>query len=305
VLKTDKQATDANCALYLSCKPEQMDFRFNEATLLGENTIQTNANNACPVLASSGKVGDVEPEGVDKMWNHKVASCDSTIEREEVDDEQFIVITKILEYGGDNQGKQIGAGTIFLDDAATVTIKVCCRFLASHQASSDDISIKAGSAVSGKLEAQGSWADSLKIEFTDKSFANKLLDSHVTLLGTTHYIKVSWTVGAPTNPIAQKLNWYVSDCSVANVENTEQTVKIIENQCFADVVDTKKSSATMLSSENFTFTFRSFSFNNSGNGKQKISCDVVFCLKDSECANETDPADSICVYESPHKWKSA
>ena len=100
-----------------------MDFRFNEATLLGENTIQTNADNACPVLASSGKVGDVEPEGVDKMWNHKVASCDSTIEREKVDDEEFIVITKILEYGGDNQGKQIGSGTIFLDDAATVTIK--------------------------------------------------------------------------------------------------------------------------------------------------------------------------------------
>jgi len=281
-----------------------MDFRFNEGTLLGDNTIQTNANNACPVLASTGKVGDVDPVGVDKMWNHKVASCDSTIHRETVDDKDFIVVTKNLEYRGDNQGMTLGS-IIYLDDAATVTIKVCCRFLASHSASSDDIAINAGSAVSGKLEAQGSWADSLKIEFTDTSFANKLPDSHVTILGTTHYIKVSWTVGAATNPIANKLNWYISDCTVSNPDNSDQSVKIIENQCFADVVDTKKSSATMLSSENFRFTFRSFSFNDNGNGKQKISCDVVFCLKETECANETDPADSICNYASPHKWKNA
>lgn len=121
-IKTDKQANDANCALYLSCQPEKMDFRFNEGTLLGDNTIQTNSNNACPVLASTGKVGDVDPVGVDKMWNHKVASCDSTIHRETVDDKDFIVVTKNLEYRGDNQGMALGP-MIYLDDAATVTIK--------------------------------------------------------------------------------------------------------------------------------------------------------------------------------------
>ena len=121
-LKTDKQATDAGCALYLSCKPEKMDFRFNAGTLLGDNTIQTNANNACPVLPSAGKVGDTDPVGVDKMWNHKVASCDSTVHRETVKDKEYIVITKNLEYRGDSDGKDLGS-MIYLDDAATVTIK--------------------------------------------------------------------------------------------------------------------------------------------------------------------------------------
>ena len=61
---------------------------------------------------------------------------------------------------------------------------------------------------SGKLEAEGSWADTLKIEFTNEDFSEKLASDHVVILGETLRIKVSWTVGdKSTNPIASKLNW--------------------------------------------------------------------------------------------------
>ena len=64
-----------------------MDFRWNEAKLLGVNTNLNNDNANCAIEASSGDVGDTTPTGVDKMWQHPQASCDSTVTREDVNGE--------------------------------------------------------------------------------------------------------------------------------------------------------------------------------------------------------------------------
>ena len=53
------------------------------------------------------------------------------------------------------------------------------------------------------------------------------------------------------------------------------------------------------------FTFKSFSFNEAGNERQKITCNINFCLKDNnECENETDLAKllSTCNAAEPEKW---
>merc|ERR1712227_950504 len=140
-------------------------------------------------------------------------------------------ITKSFVYQGDAAGKNLGS-MIYLDDAATVTIDVCCKFMATQSATSDDISIEAGNEVEGKLDAVGSWDGSLKIEFTDNAYATKKTDAAI--LGEMHFIKVSWTVG--TSPLAQKVNWYVDDCTVSDVTDANKKVDIIENQCFASVI---------------------------------------------------------------------
>ena len=75
--------------------------------------------------------------------------------------------------------------------------------MATQSATSDDISIEAGSEVEGKLDAVGSWDGSLKIEFTDNAYATKKTDAAI--LGEMHYVKVSWTVGA--SALANKVNW--------------------------------------------------------------------------------------------------
>ena len=62
-----------------------MDFRWNHAKLFGDNTIQNNAKTSCPVANSVGVVGSVTPIGVNKMWKHPPASCDSTVTREDID----------------------------------------------------------------------------------------------------------------------------------------------------------------------------------------------------------------------------
>ena len=63
--------------------------------------------------------------------------------------------------------------------------------------------------VEGKLEAEGSWADSLAIEYTEPTFTTKVPDDFIGLLGTTFNVRVTWSVGdAETYPMADKLNWY-------------------------------------------------------------------------------------------------
>ena len=62
-----------------------MDFRWNNAKLLGENTIHKNPQASCPIQDSVGDVGSTTPTGVDKMWRYAPASCDSTVTRENVD----------------------------------------------------------------------------------------------------------------------------------------------------------------------------------------------------------------------------
>ena len=43
----------------------------------------------------------------------------------------------------------------------------------------------------------------------------------------------------------------MSDCSVSDADGSNKSVKIIENQCFAQVIDTTKVSAKMQSDEIF------------------------------------------------------
>ena len=56
------------------------------------------------------------------MWKHAPASCDSEVSREIKDDLDYIVVKKSFIYRGNNAAQTLGASSIFLDDAATVTI---------------------------------------------------------------------------------------------------------------------------------------------------------------------------------------
>ena len=57
------------------------------------------------------------------MWKHAPASCDSEVSRETKDDLDYIVVKKSFIYKGDNSAQTLGASSIYLDDAATVTVE--------------------------------------------------------------------------------------------------------------------------------------------------------------------------------------
>ena len=187
----------ASCNTLLSCKPDMMDFRFKMADLIGEDLSNKRGTDAeCPVVTRSatgwentidiGKTLNIKifictssyvknylnfilgetsltvDSNIDSQWKYALGACDSTVERTK-DGNNFLV-TKTFEYGGDNSGILVGP-RIFLDDASTVTIKISCKFSASHTAGSDDIEIEAGIPLEGKLENEGSWKDSLTVSF--------------------------------------------------------------------------------------------------------------------------------------------
>ena len=149
---------------------------------------------------------------------------------------------------------------------------------------------------------------------------------------------------------------YINDCSVSDAEDADKNVEIIQNQCFAGAVQTTKVSSNMLSTSDFRyfisylkefinvnyhfrFSFKSFSFNAEGNGSQKLSCSIKFCLigkpgkiliiflnlyslsisssqkfknalfknmsyflDDNECATATDPTKLVCDSATPYQW---
>merc|ERR1712176_417514 len=166
----------------------------------------------------------------------------------------WLEIKKTIVYAADETkvGKDIDSTKIYLDDQATTSITFCCRFKSSFVAISDQIAIAAGAP------------------------------DHVSILGATHFIEVAWTVGASSFPISSKLNWFIPYCTVKNL-NTDGTeadgeVNIINGLCYAKVLSTTKISTDVVSTTNFRFSYKSFSFNSAGNGKQKIECDVTFCL---------------------------
>ena len=54
----------------------------------------------------------------------------------------------------------------------------------------------------------------------------------------------------------------------------------------------------------FSFSYRSFSFNEDGSGRQLISCDVNFCLVDeTDCLDKVKTEKIICPTTTVYDWK--
>lgn len=105
---------------------------------------------------------------------------------------------------------------------------------------------------------------------TDDNYDTKIPDDFKMIVGRPHFMKVfmkfikeysddfkykfhfkaRWTVG--NAPIAKKLNWFITGCTVSGRE-TEQTnnVTIIKDKCFADVLNTSMASSGLQSSTDF------------------------------------------------------
>ena len=60
------------------------------------------------------------------------------------------------------------------------------------------------------------------------------------LVKTFQRVEVFWSVH--DQPIASKLNWYLSKCKIEGLDesgNVEKSVNVVENICYAGVLNTK------------------------------------------------------------------
>ena len=115
--------------------------------------------------------------GIDMRWYEDVGSCRSTISKNAAD--EITIVKKLIYYDADLKTKEpidLGSDVWLTGNGGRVSVEFTCKFASTFTAKSDEIAIEAGKAVEGKLEASGSWADSLKLEYTDSSYTNAVAD---------------------------------------------------------------------------------------------------------------------------------
>ena len=133
---------------------------------------------------------------------------------------------------------------LFTETKNTIEVEIACLFDTTFSATSDQISLR-DDAVDheGKLEVEGSWKDSLSIKYMLDDFSRIAPSNHVQKLGTQFQVQVNWSVY--NKPIASKLNWYLSKCKIEGLDtagNVEKSVNVIENVCYAGVLNTEPGS---------------------------------------------------------------
>ena len=200
--------------------------------------------------------------GVDTMWRYPLGSCNSVVSTKiDGNNDEWIEVKKVISYGKNGRADKTDLGelgNIFLEDPnASSEISFCCRFRSSITTNSDKISISEGNTSEGKMTAEGSWKDSLQILYMDSSYTNQRADSYVEILGQTLFVKVIFSASV----ISEKVNWFVNSCDVEEVDEGEVTgakVPIIEDLCYAQILDTKPDSEALQSASNYRYSNISF-----------------------------------------------
>ena len=91
-------------------------------------------------------------------------------------DVEWIKISKTLCYQESSQNSKTLAPemTLLISAGFSVSVTFTCKFRAEVLASSDQIELKVGNEINGKLEQEGNWRDSLKIEYWNSGFTSKV-----------------------------------------------------------------------------------------------------------------------------------
>ena len=103
------------------------------------------------------------------------------------------------------------------------------------------------------MSAEGSWLSSFQIVYMDSSYKNQRADSYVEILGQTLFVNVLFSASG----ISEKVNWFVNSCDVEEVDDEKVTgvkVPIIEDLCYAQILDTKPDSKALQSASDYRYS---------------------------------------------------
>ena len=126
------------------------------------------------------------------------------------------------------------------------------------------------------------------------------------VLGTKMFVEISWSA---SSSLKSELNWYLSACTITEmipdvhasgeekkwIKHEKNSIKIIDNMCYADVLKVKRyTHSSIISSSQFRLNFQSFSFNSDGSSRINLECDIQFCLTKDECKAKTGSDEIDC-----------
>merc|ERR1712227_179081 len=161
---TRKLTSDSTKTKFTEREPILCRKRLNYVTLLLKMMkIWKNNGTSVQTIDMSASTYD----GINMRWYQDVGSCRSTISKNAA--EEITIVKKLIYYDNQLETKEpidLGSNVWLTGNGGRVSVEFTCKFASTFTAKSDEIAIEAGKAVEGKLEASGSWADSLTLEYT-------------------------------------------------------------------------------------------------------------------------------------------
>jgi len=296
------------CVFTLECKKDGMMVTFPHAmfgtkigTDLGTDFVDSDGT------AEACTSAFTPTDGVDgyKM-STDFSTCGTTVALKDVEGTNMIAFTKSLKFGsGNDAGTSLDSPPvkIYTKGGKSVTVTFECQYSTTATATTALIDIETPVEVQGAVTAAtGKFDSGLSIKFMDATWDNE--NTAAVDIGSTVYPQVSWSV----TTLVDKVGFYVKNCNVIDLDLTDleadaaalaarPAIGVIKDACYAMVVEAKPDSAKFVSQE-ANFSYLSFSFDTDSTDKQKLSCEIEFCLAPYSAANCAVPISDTCPNDS-------
>merc|ERR1711972_454933 len=110
-------------------------------------------------------------------------------------------------------------------------------------------------------------------------------------IGSTVYAAIDWTL--TSSKLKEMVNFYIESCDVS-FNNDEGDFPIVDQNCYADLFQTKQLQQSKVVSERSALSFKSFvTGRGSKSMKLKVNCCVKVCTVD-ECSDFISTKDDQC-----------
>lgn len=170
-------------------------------------------------------------------------------------------------------------------DALTIIKPDTCSFVhQSEETSVDSMEVeiveKEPIPAFGDFSSQGSLQGSLSLKYYTGPTYNTIFSMPYAFLGFTMFVQVSWNV----HEMKDKMAFFLKECKIVALNEKEEptgSMKIIDEGCYAQVIEGAPLGATLLSKigyPNSRFKYRSFSFSVRQTSYQVLQCQVQFCM---------------------------
>ena len=258
---------DANvdCEYALECTKSAMKITFDHM-LFGtdSDTIKSHfdTKDACMTVNS-------DQDGF--TWEADLGSCEQVVGQMTDTEGTFITFEKTIADGDTDDGITLGSTQIYTSAIPRTAIKFTCKYSSSATTTSAAVDVLSPSVSGSVTKANGKFDGGLTLKFyDDNSYAN--LITGPADIGTTVYPMVKWEV----TTLSGKVGFYVNKCEVINISQNTQKIAIVDDSCYATVVQAKYNDEKFGETE-AKFEYTSFSFDTAAVDKQMLSCSIEFC----------------------------
>ena len=171
-------------------------------------------------------------------------------------------------------------GLTYSTRSRNARVTVSCRYSSNVSIGSSSYMVKSP-LVKETLSNVGDLSSGFALElFTDDSFSDEAKVNLTTeiLIGQMMYAEIKWSVGSSASSLVE---FYLSSCVIVGEGMTLlDGVRIVDDNCYARVLDAQMLQDEWIVDERTRFAFRTFTTSTKTTVESlKLSCNVKICVK--------------------------